>query len=273
MHTCRNEEEPNRATAVLPPEVPSQAETPSIPESTDETTQTSAPTAAWKLEVDAANWQDSSTNNEDAPTSTTQPSTGWSTPVPSTSPYSRSMRPIVRKLSYDQCTSTTEGMPNTFVTAVHHSTDSEPLNDHRTRNTRMPPTETPSSPSTTRLTQHAYTPYNRWVLAIPSLTVTPNRSRSRGSPRHRYYHVRDHADKRCRNLLSDFDRAAKTTNDGTPIPQQTTSPAAPWGRCAERYCHRSLQLIRLPGGALALHCPRGHATRGQPERNQTQTRT
>ena len=171
-HTCRTEEEPKRATAVLPPEVPSQAEPPSIPETTDETTKNTAPTEAWRLEVDAANWQDSSTDYESAPTSTTQPSTGWTTAVPSTSPYSPSTRDLVKNLFNHTSTSDSQDLTNTIVEAMQHSTDNASLTNLRTGNTHVPPTGTPSSTSTTRHTPLA------WVLPNPTFPVPHTRSRS-----------------------------------------------------------------------------------------------
>ena len=274
-HKCRTDEEPERATRHLPPEAPSQAKTPSSPETSDETTKNTAPTEAWRLEVDAANWQNSSTEYESAPTSTTQPSTGWTTAVPSTSPYSPSTRNLVRNLFNHTSTSDSQDLTNTIVEAMQHSTDNASLTNLRTGNTHVPPTGTPSSTSTPRHTQLAPTRYSQWVVPNPTFPVPHTRSRSTRRPRkpRPYCACSSYPNIRRRNLLKDFNEAATTINDDAPNIQPTTSPAAPWGRCARAKCHRALQLTFPPNGPPALHCPRGHSTAGRPERHHTRTRT
>ena len=133
---CRTEEEPGGTTSIQPSEVTNLAKTPSIPDTTATTTRNTGPTQEWMHEVDAANWQAVSPDEEHASTSTTQPSTGWTSPDTSTSPYSPSMR---RNLFDHQ---------DTAVETIKHSTNDGSISYHRTSSTRTQLTGTPSSAST-----------------------------------------------------------------------------------------------------------------------------
>ena len=250
-------EEPGGATRIQPAEMSNQAKTPSLPDTRTTATRNTAPTREWMHDVDAAYWQTASQEEEDVSTSATQTSPGWTSLDTTTSPYSPSMRNIVSNPFGHQ----------------DHSTDDGSFSYHHTSSTRTALTWTPSSTSTPRRTLAAPTPYNKWALQVHGFLEPGTRSRSRRNARSttNWWTHRSCRPIKRRNLLDEFDAAAKPTSD-TPANSTThTSPSAPWGRCPRGDCRRALQRRDLPDGLPALHCPRGHATAGQPKRHQTRT--